>query len=70
MADLHNFFLEVLHHEELSEVQELPILFEKPYMKFTATLIASAEQSFKSIIFSSHLWDHKCSCGLIIMIKE
>ena len=28
MADLHNFFLEVLHHEELSEVQELPILFE------------------------------------------
>ena len=25
---LHNYFLKVLHHEELSEVQELPILFE------------------------------------------
>ena len=28
---------------------------EKPYMKFTVTLISSAEQSLKSIFFSSHL---------------
>ena len=28
---------------------------EKPHMKFTATLIASGEQSLESIFFSSHL---------------